>query len=127
MLAFALFLALLLVIHVAMRRFKSGPSASAKAKVCSEWLRIEKEQDVKHAVLNADKLLDYALAQHGYVGSLGEKLKKAGPLFSDLNGIWRAHKVRNGVAHEIDFRLDASTHQHCMRVFRQALKDLDYL
>ncbi len=91
----------------------------------SHWFRIidSFEKDMRGAILDADKLLDYALSRKGFVGSLGEKLKKAGPRCSDLNGTWSAHKLRNRVAHELDeiSSYDAKT---ALKQFKKALNDL---
>lgn len=89
------------------------------------WARIMnevKENPVK-AVLDADKLLDYALGKKGLVGSLGEKLKKGGHLFSDINGVWSAHKLRNRIAHELS-QIPDNEISRGLSLYKKALKDL---
>ncbi len=55
----------------------------------------------REAIIEADIMLDDALAKHGYVGNgVGEKLKaieQSG--LSSLQEAWEAHKVRNQIAH----------------------------
>ncbi len=80
--------------------------------------------DPKHAILDADKLLDLVLKKKGYRGSLGEKLKKSGKLFSDLNGVWSAHKVRNKIAHELNFEVSEKESKRVLSQFARALRDL---
>lgn len=75
------------------------------------------------AVLDADKILDYALSKHGFSGSLGEKLKKSGPRFSDLNSVWAAHKLRNHIAHELS-DLSSREAKDALANFKKALNDL---
>ena len=87
------------------------------------WGRIVDDQDPKHAVMDADKLLDYALKAKGFEGSLGEKLKAAGPRFSDLNGIWSAHNLRNRVAHELG-DISKGDSMRALKSFKRALNDL---
>ena len=77
----------------------------------------------KHAILDADKLLDYALKKKGYQGTLGEKLKKSKSRFSDLNGVWFAHKLRNKVAHELD-EININEAKRALKHFKKALNDL---
>ncbi len=77
----------------------------------------------KHAILDADKLLDYALKKQGFEGSIGEKLKKSGPRFSDLNGLWNAHKLRNRIAHELG-DIDKNEAKKALSQFKKALNDL---
>lgn len=91
----------------------------------SHWIRIIDMfgDDHKHAILDADKLLDYALSKHGFQGNLGEKLKLAGPRFSDLNGVWSAHKLRNRIAHEL-MDVDKNDAKRALKQFKRALNDL---
>lgn len=92
----------------------------------SHWIRILDSFDShpREAVLDADKLIDYALMRQGFEGSLGEKLKKAGRRFSDLNGLWRAHKLRNEIAHELSDKLNKVEAKNALIQFKKALNDL---
>jgi hypothetical protein len=60
----------------------------------------------------------------GYSGSLGDKLKKCGSNFHDLNGLWEAHKTRNKIAHEIGFKLEKRECERMLSKFIRAFKDL---
>ena len=80
-------------------------------------MRIRKE------IKDADKILDYALLREGFEGNLGEKLKAAGPRFSDLDGVWRAHKRRNRIAHELG-DIDRDEAKRALKSFKKALNDL---
>lgn len=93
----------------------------------TEWLRIKKEQDLKKAVLEADKLLDFVLKKRGYNGNLGQKLKDHGQLFSNLNHVWQAHKARNKIAHELGFNFSKQDGARYLRYFEQALRDIKAL
>lgn len=88
-----------------------------------EKIHSELEKNPKNAVIDADKLLDFALGKRGFSGNLGEKLKKAGPLFSDLNGVWNAHKLRNRIAHELG-DINKSEAKMALDSFKRGLKDL---
>lgn len=57
--------------------------------------------DWRRAILEADIMLGDALARAGYTGtSVGEQLKLANPIqLTTLDLAWKAHKVRNEVAH----------------------------
>lgn len=80
--------------------------------------------DPKHAVIDADKLLDFVLQKKGYTGSLGEKLKKAGKILSYINDVWNAHKLRNRIAHEVGFEVTEREARRALSAFKQALHDL---
>lgn len=83
-----------------------------------------KFQDPKHALIEADKLLDWVLSKKGYGGSLGEKLKKSGRLFSNLDDVWEAHKKRNELVHEIDSTLSLKEVSRLLSSYRLAFRDL---
>lgn len=91
----------------------------------SHWIRIIDMFQGNHrgAIMDADKLLDYVLGIKGYSGNLGEKLKKAKSKFSDLDGVWSAHKLRNKIAHEFA-HVDKSSAKVALIQFKKALNDL---
>ena len=76
-------------------------------------------------VIEADKLLDKALIEMGVPGkTMGERLKKCGERFSNINAVWRAHKLRNALAHEAGLEITYKQAYNAMQVYKQALKDL---
>lgn len=77
------------------------------------------------SIINGDKLLDKALIEMGVPGkTMGDRLKRAGDRFSNLNAVWRAHKLRNTIAHESDLEISYKQAYNALAVYRQALKDL---
>jgi len=77
------------------------------------------------AVLNGDKLVDKALMERGFGGkTMGDRMKDAAKVFSDRNGIWEAHKLRNKIAHEPDAYVTYEQARYALASFRRALKDL---
>lgn len=121
-----LFIDLLLVIWVLWRRKKRNKLSQKSLNfIHSHWIRIidSFSHHPGQAVLDADKLLDYTLNQHGFKGSLGEKLKKAAARFSNLNNVWFAHKLRNRLAHEMGQPKIAEA-KRALSYFKQALNDL---
>ncbi len=117
---------LLIVLWIYFRKKKmTNLSAPALLYIQMHWIRIIDSFHVHpgQAVLDADKLLDYALGQHGFIGALGEKLKKSGSKFSDLNSIWDAHKLRNKLAHELN-EVSAKEAKKALSYFKQGLNDL---
>ena len=117
----------LIVGYVVWKGKKRGLSPAEKQKYMVHWQRIKSDRDLRHAVMDADKLLDSLLAKKGYAGPLGEKLKKSAKLFSDLNGVWSAHKMRNRLAHELDSQLTPSDAERALRQFERAFRDLGLL
>ena len=87
------------------------------------------ENSLKVAVIEADNLLDEALRLAGYRGAnLGERLKKITSAELPLiNEIWEAHKLRNRMAHETNFRLDRATAERALEVYQKVFQDLGIL
>ncbi|HEX3568281.1 MAG TPA: hypothetical protein VHT70_01225 [Candidatus Saccharimonadales bacterium] len=80
------------------------------------------------AIMNADKLLDEALKKKRVGGSsTGERLVAAQRMFTDNDGVWSAHKLRNKVEQESDAKLKEAEVKDALVDFRQALKDLGAL
>ena len=76
-------------------------------------------------VIEADKLLDKAMIEMGIPGkTMGERLKKCGDKFTHLNAVWRAHKLRNALAHEAGLEITYKQAYNALQVYKQALKDL---
>jgi len=88
-------------------------------------LRKEQVSSYHLTVLNADKLVGQALTELDIKGeTMGEKMKNAKNIFSDNNGIWTAHKLRNKVAHDTDVYISYDDAKRALMNFRKALKDL---
>jgi len=103
------------------RRLLSG---SDLKRVRDAWNHVQQTREPSLQILEADKVLDLALTKLGYTGSLGEKLKKAGPRFRDINAVWSAHKLRNTLAHEVKAAPQSDQVERALRAFRTALGDL---
>lgn len=97
------------------------------------WLKIENGLARSNpatyvtAVLSADKLFDQAMRESQIPGeTFGERLKSAQNRFAKpiLDNIWRAHKIRNRIAHETDFNLNYNQAKLALSGFKRGLKDL---
>lgn len=97
-----------------------------------DFLRIEQSLDKNNeasyamAIIEGDKILDRALLEMGVQGrTMGDRLKKIGKAkFTQLNAVWHAHKLRNQIAHEHDFKPEYRQALHALETYKQALKDL---
>ncbi len=64
---------------------------------------------LKNSLVELDKLLDFVMKSKKLKGdTMGERLKNARSIFdkSMYNKIWDAHKLRNTMVHEIDYKLN---------------------
>jgi hypothetical protein len=97
-----------------------------------DFLRIEQslvkgnESSYAMAIIEGDKILDRALMEMGVQGrTMGDRLKRIGQQkFSQVNAVWHAHKLRNQIAHEHDFKPEYRQALHALETYKQALKDL---
>lgn len=118
---------------IVMSLTRRGGRGLDQEKYRSRWLTIT--QDIgdtpsswQFAIMNADKLLDSALRDRGVAGStLGERLKNAKPYLSNIDGVWRAHKLRNRIAHDESVTVGKRQANEAMKVFKRALIDVGAL
>jgi len=103
------------------RRKLKGPSLAA---IKSAWQHVLAQSNPVLKLVEADKVLDEALKLLGYTGSLGDKLRSAGPRFRNLNDIWAAHKLRNRLVHELNSQPNAGDVERALRIYERALRDL---
>jgi hypothetical protein len=89
--------------------------------------RLSKENSATYpiVIIEADKLLDKALMEMGVPGkTMGDRLKRSGDKFTNINAVWRAHKLRNAIAHETDLEIGYKQALNAIAIYKQALKDL---
>lgn len=90
----------------------------------------DRPNDWKLAIIEADIVLGELLDKLGYAGStIGEKLKSASPnTFTTINQAWRAHNVRNRIAHEgADFSLSQHEAKQTISEYRMVFEEFDFV
>ena len=87
------------------------------------------ESQWKIAVIEADKLVDDALARAGFPGAtFGDRLSNIQPgTLLSLDGIWWAHKIRNRLAHEVDYFLRYTEARQAVGYYEAALSELQMI
>ena len=128
---FAAMLIVAALMFLAIAIMQKKPIILDKEAYQTRWLAIEQalNKDVPATfattIMDADKLLDRALSELGVKGAgLGERLKAARDKFSQINSVWHAHKLRNQIAHEHDFKPSYTQARHALETFRKALRDI---
>lgn len=111
--------------YIIWKRTRHQLTKEQRGDIQKNWKAIIQQDDMRLAIMDADKLLDHALYLKGFRGNMGAKLKKSGGLFKNLNKLWAAHKVRNNIAHQINYQVNEKTYKSSMLAFKQAFKDLD--
>jgi hypothetical protein len=97
-----------------------------------QWQTLQKQLRNKkqwaQAVVDADKLLDAALKKKRIKGrSMGERMVKAQRLFTDNDGVWYGHKLRNKIDADPTTKLKETEVKQALLGIRQALKDVGAL
>jgi hypothetical protein len=98
----------------------------------TQWQELQKMLRDKarwtDAIVDADKLLDQALRKKHYRGrSMGERLVKAQRMFSDNDGVWFGHKLRNKIDADPTTKLKEAEVKQALVGIRQGLKDIGAL
>lgn len=100
-----------------------------------EWAKIEThffkgdENDLKIAIIEADKLLEEALRESGVRGAnLGERLKslKADRL-PNIDQVWQAHRLRNDIVHQSTFKLKRDLAERALNIYEETLRNFHLL
>ena len=107
------------------------PKETAK----KEWTKIEQhfykgdENDLKIAVIEADKLLEEALRESGIRGiSLGDRLKSLKPeQLPNLDQVWQAHRLRNDIVHQPTFKLKRDLAERALNIYEETLRSFKLL
>jgi len=102
-------------------------------KVDIIWSKIKErgrpdlESDYKLAVIEADSLLDQTLASIGYKGeNLEERLNQITLThLSTLEEIKMAHKVRNDIVRDPNYRLNVEKAKETLSVYKKTFEELE--
>lgn len=91
-----------------------------------EKIKDGNESDLRLAIIEADTFVDDVLKEHNYPGNdMGERLKSIHPYeYKCLDDLWRAHKIRNRIAHDSDFHLTIDEAKEVIAVYHRALEEL---
>lgn len=118
---------------IVMSLTRRGGRVLDQTKYRSKWLAITQgagstPDSWQLAIIQADKLLDLALKERGVPGeTLGERLKNAKPYLSNIDSVWRVHKLRNNIAHDNDATVSKRHAGEALKVFKRALTELGAL
>ncbi len=100
-----------------------------------KWDKVKKrlgknwESEAKLAIIEADNLLDSVLKRMAFKGeSLGERLKQLSKeMLPNIDDVWDAHKTRNNIVHDPDYRLSIGKARSVLQHYEDAFKNLEAL
>lgn len=108
------------------------PEAAFGGATQSKWEEImrhmgsDREAEWKFAIIEADKFVDDLLKSAGYAGdTMGERLMNIPKgQFLSLEGLWEAHKIRNKLAHDVNYFLRYAEARRAIQFYENTLKEL---
>lgn len=104
-------------------------------RITKQWNRIIKrldtglESEYKLAVIEADDMLELSLKRMGHAGeNLEERLNKLNKvILPNIIDVYEAHRMRNNIVHNPDFRLDLDEAKKTLNVYNKAFDGLQIL
>ncbi|OGZ02791.1 MAG: hypothetical protein A2430_00240 [Candidatus Liptonbacteria bacterium RIFOXYC1_FULL_36_8] len=106
-----------------------------RKRVLKAWKQIlnkiatQNKSDIKIALIEADKIMDEILKVSGFRGdSMAERLEQITPAqLSNIERIWRAHKLRNRLVHETDYEMTESEARIAIDAYHKAFQEFGLL
>lgn len=104
-------------------------------KIVKKWnkiknrLNLPSESEHKLAIIEAEGLLDDIFKRIGFPGEvIGDRLKQITPLqLGNIEEIREAHKIRNNIVHDPDYRLSLEEAKKTFEIYEKALQNLEAL
>ncbi len=87
------------------------------------------ESEYKLAIIEADDMLDTSLKRMGYMGqTIEEKLEKlTAATLTNIQDVYTAHKIRNNIVHNPDYRLGLEEARSTIDIYEKAFNSLQIL
>ena len=101
-------------------------------EISNRWKKIQKraesgiETELKLAIIEADDFLSEMLDSRGFEGkTFDEMIKKAGRIIlPNQEEVLAAHKVRNSIVYDSDFKLTQEQAKKTLSIFENAVKSI---
>ena len=103
----------------------------SEQRVIKAWKEIEeriktgKEAELKLAIIEADRVLDEVLKVAGYKGeTMAERMEQVTPAqLANIEKVWRAHKIRNRIVHESDYKISQQEVLEVLDAYKKAFQE----
>jgi hypothetical protein len=108
-------------------------STETSTEIKNQWerqvepaLKSRKPSQLRQALITADKLLDAALKDLSKGENMGQRLKNSKDLFewNFYDKLWKAHKVRNSLVHDLSYEPTYFVLEEKISVFKEGLQEL---
>lgn len=126
----ALFFLIVVILFIIF--LKKLPRKSKAKSFKLKWKNLQKlysdSSSWGSAIQQADDLLDKALKRRSVKGqSMGERIVNANKILTDSDSVWAAHKLRNKIDQNPNFKLAKEDVKRTLLSFLQAIRDLGSL
>lgn len=103
-----------------------------KKKINKKWLEIlmhVKSKNYNLAIIECDKLLENILKKMGIKGAtMAECLAKINKnQFSNIEELREAHKIRNQIVHNIDYKISEELAEKVINVYKKTFQELELI
>jgi len=89
-----------------------------------EWEEVRDTRDPGRRVLGADAVFDGLLRSLFPGEDFVERMRRAERRLPNTEAVWRAHKVRNRIAHEAGAAMDEREAAQAVQAFEKAIRSL---
>jgi hypothetical protein len=91
-----------LLVRIVQAMLRPAPRlpGSKSRELRRQWQEVQQFSDPYRQIMEADAVIGQLLMGLGFGSSFGEALKNRPQLIPNLQDVWRAHKLRNTLAHE---------------------------
>jgi len=104
-------------------------------KLMKKWIKIEgrlklgSDAELKLAVIEADKFFDDTIKRMSFPGKdMGDRLKRINfTQIANIDDIWRAHKTRNNIVHDVNYKLTSVEAEEVVGIYKKTLEELEVL
>ena len=111
------------------------PETKNQGAIVARWQEVlyhmqsYKEAEWKFAIVEADKLTNDVLKRAGYEGeSMGDRLTLINKdQISNIDELWEAHKLRNKVVHDVEYRVVYEEAKKAVVQYEKTLKEVGAL
>lgn len=110
-------------------RFKKDPTIATHWGAIINRVKVGTQDAMRYAILEADSLVDHFLKKAGFSGE--HMADRLGQIVADrvpsIERVWKAHKLRNELAHTPGLTVTAAETKEALEAFRDFLVELGAL
>src|SRR3989344_2504503 len=116
-------------------KIELNPPKPGEGKYDARWKEVQehltsfREAEWKFALIEADKIMEVALAEAGFPGeTIGERMTLISKdQLVSIDELWGAHKLRNIIAHDPNYQVKYAEAREAIERYEKTLRELGVL